>query len=183
MAHRSYVDATAGKQLKAVTALLDMRNAVGIPDLHPGSRFGCAVAADGVYTALVGSVSFYFLAPRRTTMPARLAARLVSHNAPSAGDRRAWLARYCVADPSIPDPDLGTVDAGNHLAELCDVKAVLPPMPAHVALAEGALFLLVHCVSRGLESSGHIRRADPRGRRETMSGAWLAVARCVPCAA
>ncbi|KZV92464.1 release factor H-coupled R [Exidia glandulosa HHB12029] len=153
MARQSYIDALAVKQLEAVAALPDIREVVGMPDLHPGSRFpiGCAIAADGVYPALVGSdigcgIALYFLAARRKATPARLAARLVGLDAPWTGDRRAWLARY---DLEGDDEDLGTVGAGNHFAELCDVEAVLHPVPAHPLLNDGALCLLVHSGSRG----------------------------------
>lgn len=157
LAREAYVDDGAVKQLEAVAAAPGVLHAVGMPDLHPGSRFpiGCAVAATGVYPALVGSdigcgVALYFLAPRRKSGPARLAARLVGLDAPWDGDRRAWLALYGVHDETASDADLGTVGAGNHFAELCEVDALLQPVPAHPELAEGALCLLVHSGSRGL---------------------------------
>ncbi|EJD40593.1 release factor H-coupled R [Auricularia subglabra TFB-10046 SS5] len=162
LAREAYVDDGAVKQLDAVAAAPGVLHAVGMPDLHPGSRFpiGCAIAATGVYPALVGSdigcgVALYFLAPRRKSSPVRLAARLIGLDAPWDGDRRAWLATYGVhadVDTSF-DIDLGTVGAGNHFAELCDVEALLEPVSSHPELTEGALCLLVHSGSRGLGAS------------------------------
>ncbi|KAJ7449893.1 hypothetical protein FB451DRAFT_743138 [Mycena latifolia] len=54
---KSYLDDKAIEQLKTVGRLPGVSLVVGLPDLHPGSRFpiGCAIAADGVYPALIGS--------------------------------------------------------------------------------------------------------------------------------
>jgi release factor H-coupled RctB family protein len=157
LAREAHVDDTAIAQLTHVASLPGVRHAVGMPDLHPGGRFpiGCAIASEGVYPALVGSdigcgVALYYIASQRKLTPARLAARLVGLDTAWDGDRREWLRRYNIDDKSVPDEDLGTVGAGNHFAELCDVEAVLQPVAAHQELVEGALCLLVHSGSRGL---------------------------------
>jgi len=157
MADASHVDSEAKKQLEALTLLPGVQRAVGMPDLHPGTRFpiGCAVVADCIYPALVGSdigcgVALYVVASRRKLTPARLAAKLVGLDTTWDGDSRAWLAKYGL-DESMPTDDLGTVGAGNHFAELCDVENVYDE--TSTTLQPGMLCLLVHSGSRGLGAS------------------------------
>jgi hypothetical protein len=47
IAEKSFVDTQAIKQLNSIASLPGVRLAVGMPDLHPGSRFpiGCAIAS------------------------------------------------------------------------------------------------------------------------------------------
>ncbi|KAH7097153.1 release factor H-coupled R [Auriculariales sp. MPI-PUGE-AT-0066] len=158
LAQEAYVDSDAVKQLNAVASLRGVSRAVGMPDLHPGSRFpiGCAVIANCVYPALVGSdigcgVSIYYIASRWKRSPARLAARLIGLEGRWSGDLAAWLQKYEL-DPEMPVDDLGTVGGGNHFAELCEVEDVFDAA-AHVKLTPGALLLMVHSGSRGLGAS------------------------------
>ncbi|KAF8212149.1 tRNA-splicing ligase RtcB-domain-containing protein [Mycena galopus ATCC 62051] len=82
---KSYLDDKAIDQLKTVGRLPGVALAVGLPDLHPGSRFpiGCAIAAEGVYPALIGSdigcgIALYELSarPKSTLNPDKLASAL-----------------------------------------------------------------------------------------------------------
>ena len=103
IAEKSYVDEKAVKQLEQVAELPGVRLAVGMPDLHPGNRFpiGCAIAADGIYPALIGSdvgcgIALYHLASpsRSNTTPAKLASLLRGLDDPWDGSVTDWLAKY-----------------------------------------------------------------------------------------
>ena len=58
IAHKSYIEAEAIKQLHATAALPNMRLVVGLPDLHPGKGFpigSASVSEDVIYPHLVGA--------------------------------------------------------------------------------------------------------------------------------
>ncbi|KAJ7940552.1 release factor H-coupled R [Mycena leptocephala] len=119
---KSYIDDKAIEQLKLVGRLPGVALTVGLPDLHPGSRFpiGCAIAADGIYPALIGSdvgcgIALYELSarPKSTLNPAKLASALRGLDDPWTGSVSAWLSNYGIARVSAFDAaSLGTVGAG-----------------------------------------------------------------------
>ncbi|KAJ7235437.1 release factor H-coupled R, partial [Mycena haematopus] len=155
---KSYLDDKAIEQLKTVGRLPGVALAVGLPDLHPGSRFpiGCAIAAEGVYPALIGSdigcgIALYELSAhlKSSPNPAKLAAALQGLEDPWTGSVSAWLANYTTFDAG----SLGTVGAGNHFAELCSVEQIVDEAAAaQLGVLAGGLYLLVHTGSRGLGS-------------------------------
>ncbi|KAJ7774924.1 release factor H-coupled R [Mycena metata] len=161
---KSYLDDKAIAQLKTVGRLPGVVLTVGLPDLHPGSRFpiGCAIAAEGIYPALIGSdvgcgIALYELSPRpkSTLNPSKLASALQGLDDPWSGSVAAWLSNYGIARVSPFDKtSLGTVGAGNHFAELCTVERIIDDTAAAQlgVLADG-LYLLVHTGSRGLGGS------------------------------
>ncbi|KDQ60982.1 hypothetical protein JAAARDRAFT_191106 [Jaapia argillacea MUCL 33604] len=166
MAEKSYLDGSAVNQLRAVAALPGVKLAVGMPDLHPGNRFpiGCAIAAEGVYPALIGSdigcgiALYHFSPPSRSSQnpnASRLASLLVGLDDPWPGSVAEWLARYGIERRSEFDEEsLGTVGAGNHFAEICTIERIVDSEAAQTLdLQEGALYLLVHTGSRGLGGS------------------------------
>lgn len=75
--------------------------------------------------------------------------------------------RFGIEDASILG--VGTGDAHDPFAKLCDIEAVLPPVSADPELADGALCLLVHsgCAASARPCSP-LRR--PRGRRGALAG-------------
>ncbi|KAJ7285756.1 release factor H-coupled R [Mycena rebaudengoi] len=161
---KSYIDDKAIEQLKFLGRLSGVTLTVGLPDLHPGSRFpiGCAIAADGVYPALIGSdvgcgIALYELSarPKSTLNPTKLAASLRGLDEPWSGSVKAWLSNYGIERSSSFDQgSLGTVGAGNHFAELCTVEKVVDEAAASsIGLLPNGLYLLVHTGSRGLGSS------------------------------
>ncbi|EIN09622.1 release factor H-coupled R [Punctularia strigosozonata HHB-11173 SS5] len=163
IAQESYVDPEAVTQLKAVAALPGVRLAAGMPDLHPGNRFpiGCAIVAEGIYPALIGSdvgcgIALYHLAaiPARLDPP-KLAAQLRGLDDPWDGDVAVWLARYGIARASEFDRTaLGTVGAGNHFAEVCRLEKALDGEACDLLGLDGThLYLMVHSGSRGLGAS------------------------------
>jgi hypothetical protein len=156
IAEQSYVDKKAIKQLEQLADLPGVRLAVGMPDLHPGSRFpiGCAIAADGVYPALIGSdvgcgIALYQLAgPSRShPTPSKLANLLRGLDEPWSGPVTDWLASYGIHRTSEFDSgSLGTVGAGNHFAELCRVERIVDRDAAErLGVHEDALYLLGTC--------------------------------------
>ncbi|EJU02044.1 release factor H-coupled R [Dacryopinax primogenitus] len=163
IASKSYVNDQAVKQLQQVAALPGVRVAVGMPDLHPGSRFpiGCALIADGVYPALIGSdigcgIALYRLSALPSRLdPGKLAHRLVGLDEPWEGDVREWLRGYAVdRETEFDASSLGTVGGGNHFAEICRVeKVVYTQVAADLCISEDDIYLLVHSGSRGLGSS------------------------------
>lgn len=97
-----------------------------IPHRFP---IGCAVAAEGIYPALIGSdvgcgISLYPLAPpsKSSPNPARLASLLRGLDDPWSGSMADWLAHYGINRHSeFDDRSLGTVGAGNHFCEVNQV--------------------------------------------------------------
>ncbi|CAE6511980.1 unnamed protein product [Rhizoctonia solani] len=163
IAEESYVDPEAVKQLKTVAGLEGVVAAIGMPDLHPGNRFpiGCAIAAHGVYPALIGTdvgcgIALYRLAttPSRF-VPSKLAIRLRGLDDPWDGDVSAWLAERGVHKESDFDKaSLGTVGAGNHFAEICVVEEIKDEEACEqIGVRNGVVYLLVHTGSRGLGKS------------------------------
>ncbi|KAJ6596977.1 release factor H-coupled R [Mycena vulgaris] len=161
---RSYLDEKAIEQLKLVGRLPGVSLVVGLPDLHPGSRFpiGCAIAAEGVYPALIGSdvgcgIALYELSarPKSALNPSKLASTLRGLDEPWSGSVSAWLANYGITRTSAFDAgSLGTVGAGNHFAELCSVERIVDETVAtELGVLAGGLYLLVHTGSRGLGAS------------------------------
>ncbi|KDQ20095.1 hypothetical protein BOTBODRAFT_386745 [Botryobasidium botryosum FD-172 SS1] len=160
LAEKSFIDDKAIAQLKMVSELPGVRLAVGMPDLHPGNRFpiGCAIVADGVWPALIGSdigcgIALYNLSAIPTRLsPQKLASHLKGLDSPWEGDVHAWLARYGIERKSEFDlPALGTVGAGNHFAEICRIESIRDAAScASLGLEENKLYLLVHTGSRGL---------------------------------
>ncbi|KAF7338230.1 tRNA-splicing ligase RtcB [Mycena venus] len=161
---KSFLDDKAIEQLKNVGRLPGVVLAVGLPDLHPGSRFpiGCAIAAEGIYPALIGSdvgcgIALYELSarPKSALNPAKLASALRGLDDPWSGSVSAWLSNYGITRVSEFDVgSLGTVGAGNHFAELCSVERIVDEAAAaQLGVLAGGLYLLVHTGSRGLGSS------------------------------
>ncbi|CAE6492628.1 unnamed protein product [Rhizoctonia solani] len=163
IAEESYIDPEAVKQLKAVAGLEGVVAAIGMPDLHPGNRFpiGCAIAAHGVYPALIGTdvrcgIALYRLAatPSRF-IPSKIASRLRGLDDPWDGDTSAWLTERGVHKESEFDkPSLGTVGAGNHFAEICVVEEIKDEGTCEqIGVGSEVVYLLVHTGSRGLGKS------------------------------
>ncbi|KAG8743443.1 hypothetical protein FRC10_012022 [Ceratobasidium sp. 414] len=163
IAEESYVDPEAVKQLKAVAELEGVEAAIGMPDLHPGNRFpiGCAIAAKGIYPALIGTdvgcgIALYHLASIPSRMvPSKIAASLQGLDDPWDGDVRAWLAERGVdRESSFDASSLGTVGAGNHFAEICVVESIKNEEKCEeLGVKLGEMYLLVHTGSRGLGKS------------------------------
>ncbi|KAJ7219360.1 release factor H-coupled R [Mycena pura] len=161
---KSYIDEKAIKQLKLVGQLPGVTFTVGLPDLHPGSRFpiGCAIAAEGIYPALIGSdvgcgIALYELSarPKSSLNPSKIASALRGLDDPWTGSVSAWLSNYGITRVSEFDAaSLGTVGAGNHFAELCTVERIVDDAAAaQLHVLAGGLYLLVHTGSRGLGAS------------------------------
>lgn len=123
-----------------------------MPDLHPGNRFpiGCAIAARGIYPALIGTdvgcgIALYRLAltPSRF-IPAKIASRLRGLDDPWNGDVVGWLSERGVHKESEFDrSSLGTVGAGNHFAEICVVEQVKDvEVCERLGVKEGVVYLL-----------------------------------------
>ncbi|KAF8706751.1 tRNA-splicing ligase RtcB, partial [Rhizoctonia solani] len=163
IAEESYVDSEAVKQLKAVAGLEGVIAAIGMPDLHPGNRFpiGCAIAARGVYPALIGTdvgcgIALYRLAATPSHLvPSKIASRLRGLDDPWSGDVAAWLSERGIQTKSEFDKSsLGTVGAGNHFAEICVVEDIKDEEACErIGVRAGIVYLLVHTGSRGLGKS------------------------------
>jgi release factor H-coupled RctB family protein len=136
-----------------------MRQAVGLPDLHPGkdAPIGAAFACAGwVYPTLVGNdigcgMALYQLdLERRAAKLDRWERRLTGLEGPWEGDTTAWLAERSVP-PTEHDAALGTIGSGNHFAEVQAIEEVVDPAAAeHLGLDANRLLLLAHSGSRGL---------------------------------
>src|SRR4051794_15208835 len=155
----TWIEGEALRQLDAAGALPGMREAVGMPDLHPGKNgpVGAAFLSDRlIRPALVGSDIGCGMAlwqtdlPLRRAAPARVAARLDGIDHPWDGDAAGWLAARGL-QATAHDASLGTVGHGNHFLEVQAVVEIRDPDAAgRVGVDPGRVLLLVHTGSRGL---------------------------------
>lgn len=132
------------------------------------SYIGCAIAAEGVYPALIGSdvgcgIALYRLpgaAARYIARPTKLANFLRGLDDPWSGDVKEWLAKYGIDRASSFDAaSLGTVGAGNHFAEICTLEKIVDVAASQpLRLEEDALYLLGICflLPQILPESKHI---------------------------
>ena len=158
---RSWIEGEALRQLEQTAALPGMRQAVGLPDLHPGKGYpiGAAFLCEQVYPALVGNDIGCGMGlwqtdlPRRKFKPERAAERLQGLEDPWDGELSDWRADHGLA-PTAWDAALGTIGGGNHFAEVQWVDAVLDPAAlATLGIDPDHALLLVHSGSRGLGES------------------------------
>ncbi|PVF98777.1 release factor H-coupled R [Serendipita vermifera] len=173
LATESFIHEEAVKQLEKVAELDGVHAAIGMPDLHKGDRFpiGCAIAASGIYPALIGSdigcgISVYPLGKQPSHLtPEKLASRLKGLDEPWEGNVKEWLALYGITQETEFDAEsLGTVGGGNHFAEVVTVEEMVDVEACEsMGVVTGNLYLLVHTGSRGLGSSilRHYTKSDP----------------------
>ena len=158
----TWIEGEALRQLEQTAALAGMREAVGMPDLHPGrgSPVGAAFASVGVfYPHLVGSdvgcgmALFALDLQRHKAKRDKIVQRLVGIEGPWDGDTREWLEARG-AEPTDFDRSLGTLGGGNHFAEVQTTEEVVDAGAfAALGLDARCLLLLVHSGSRGRDES------------------------------
>jgi release factor H-coupled RctB family protein len=150
----SWIEGAALRQLEAVADIPGVRVVAGLPDLHPGKfgPVGCAILADHIHPALVGSdtgcgMALYQLdlASRRIRVD-KAADRLRDIAGPYDGDIASELAGRELA-PSDFDASLGTIGGGNHF---CELQAVEEVFDETCGIERDRAYLLVHSGSRGL---------------------------------
>ncbi|UFZ03212.1 RNA ligase RtcB family protein [Bradyrhizobium ontarionense] len=153
-ASSSWIEGAAVRQLEAVAAISGVCAVAGMPDLHPGKfgPVGCAILADHIHPAFVGSdagcgMALFALdiASRRLRID-KAADRLRDVAKPYDGDIAGELAMHGLA-PSDFDAALGTIGGGNHFCELQAVEEVFDP---NCGIDRDRAYLLVHSGSRGL---------------------------------
>ncbi|MGC2778732.1 MAG: RNA ligase RtcB family protein [Bradyrhizobium sp.] len=150
----SWIEGAAVRQLETVADICGVRAVAGMPDLHPGKfgPVGCAILADHIHPAFVGSdagcgMALFALdvAARRIRVD-KAADRLRDVAKPHDGDIAGELAAHEIA-PSDFDAALGTIGGGNHFCELQAVEEVFDPS---FGIDRDRAHLLVHSGSRGL---------------------------------
>jgi len=155
---QTWIEGEALRQLEQTAALPGMRQAVGLPDLHPGKGYpiGAAFLSERIYPALVGNDIGCGMALwpldllQRKFKPERAAERLQGLEAPWDGDLTDWQTQFSL-EPTAFDAALGTIGGGNHFAEVQAVEAVIDPAAlATLGIDPDHLLLLVHSGSRGL---------------------------------
>src|SRR5262249_16807945 len=150
------------RQLYAAAKLEGMRLAVGFPDLHSGKSglVGAAFVTDGViYPHLIGGDIGCGMALFKTDLVQRdvkldrwSEVRFELEH-PWEGHRSDVLAEFEI-DSTEFDWALGTIGAGNHLAELQKVEEILDATAfKQFGLGKQQLVVLVHSGSRGLGES------------------------------
>ncbi len=150
----SWIEGAAVRQLETVADIGGVRAVAGMPDLHPGKfgPVGCAILADHIHPAFVGSdagcgMALFALdvAVRRIRVD-KAADRLRDVAKPYDGDIAGELAGRGLA-PSDFDASLGTIGGGNHF---CELQAVNEVFDASSGIDRDRAYLLVHSGSRGL---------------------------------
>jgi release factor H-coupled RctB family protein len=160
IAKESYVDPVAITQLRATALLPGMVQAVGMPDLHPGTKspVGAAFVAKGyIHPPLIGGDIGCGMAVYRTSLTAKdvadsevkkLADRLVGIEGHWDGDIPTFLSWYLlpheVEEVTSWETSLGTIGAGNHFAELQQITE------GTEEFSVDDVVLVVHSGSRGL---------------------------------
>ncbi|KAI5838298.1 tRNA-splicing ligase [Morchella snyderi] len=170
------LDPIALSQLNECAKLPGIISAVGLPDLHPGTRFpiGCTFVSEGyIHPPLIGGDIGCGMSWYRTALKAdklwdaagvkKVAGNLVGLEGEWLGpaEREAWLS--CGTTPAGKslsvgadwDRYLGTIGSGNHFAELQVVADIIPHTDAATGevyappFAPDEVLLLVHSGSRG----------------------------------
>lgn len=154
IAKTSYVDPLSLNQLDATATLPGMVQAVGMPDLHPGTKspVGAVFISTNIHPPLIGGDIGCGMAVYQTNFKdlsddqvKRIADRL-SLEGPWP-EANSFLAEYLSAEEieqvKVYETSLGTIGAGNHFAELQQItKSESDALPDVV--------LVVHSGSRGL---------------------------------
>jgi release factor H-coupled RctB family protein len=158
----TWIEGEAVRQLEQTAELPGVRQAIGLPDLHPGkgAPIGAAYVIDSrIYPHLVGSDVGCGMALVRTDLKRkkvhldRWAESIVGLETPWDGDTAAWLAEDAV-ETTAHDAALGTIGGGNHFAELQAIERIDDRERFDaLGLDRDRLVLMVHSGSRGLGES------------------------------
>jgi release factor H-coupled RctB family protein len=130
------------RQLESVAAMPGVRAVAGMPDLHPGKfgPVGCAILADRIHPAFVGSDAgcgmalFALDIPFRKLRAEKAADRLRHIERPYDSDITAEI-HAAGLPPSAFDRALGTIGGGNHFCELQAVEDVSTLPSGSIAIA------------------------------------------------
>jgi len=192
IAKQSFVDAYAKTQLHATAALPGMIQAVGMPDLHPGTKspVGAAFVSEGfIHPPLIGGDIGCGMAVYRTSLSSnevsdsgvrKLADKLVGVEGPwvqAATFLTNYLSSEEIEEVRPWEPSLGTIGGGNHFAEFQQItKATTDDFKVDEVV------LVVHSGSRGLgqqilkESAASYKIDDPAAteylRRHDIACRW-----------
>ena len=156
-----WIEGAAVRQLETVAAMPGIRAVAGMPDLHPGKfgPVGCAILADRIHPAFVGSDAgcgmalFALDTPVRKLRVDKAAERLRDIERPYDGDIASEIEAAGLA-PSAFDGALGTIGGGNHF---CELQAVEEVFDASFGIDRSRAYVLTHSGSRGL---GHALLED-----------------------
>lgn len=160
IAKQSFVDANAKTQLHATATLAGMVQAVGMPDLHPGTKspVGAAFVSEGfIHPPLIGGDIGCGMAVYRTSLSSnevsdsgvrKLADKLVGVEGPweqAATFLTNYLSQEETEEVRQWQTSLGTIGGGNHFAEFQQItKATTDDFKVDEVV------LVVHSGSRGL---------------------------------
>ncbi|KAL7276716.1 hypothetical protein RUND412_000297 [Rhizina undulata] len=172
--NKANVDPLSVSQLEACARLPGIRHAVGLPDLHPGTKFpiGCTFVSENyIHPPLIGGdigcgMGWYRVKIRAEKLSDAAGVRKVGEKLRSLEgewftqqDRVWWLGGEENSAGVEWDSSLGTIGAGNHFAEVQVVEEVSTYEYPSVAggekrtytppFVEGEVILLVHSGSRG----------------------------------
>jgi release factor H-coupled RctB family protein len=150
----SWIEGAAVRQLESVAAIPGVRAVAGMPDLHPGKfgPVGCAILADQIHPAFVGSDAgcgmalFALDLALRKLRIEKAADKLRDIERPYDGDIAGEIAAAGLAASAF-DRALGTIGGGNHF---CELQAVAEVFDASFGIDRDRAYLLVHSGSRGL---------------------------------
>lgn len=153
---KNWLEQDAINQLKHISTLPGVIQAIGLPDLHPGKTpVGAAIITEGIiYPHLVGndigcgmSIFMTELEKRKVKLD-----RLVK-KAESFGNLKEIALPECYSENTASSPlgpSLGTIGGGNHFAELQEVETVFDEETfKSLSFDKNKIMLLVHSGSRG----------------------------------
>jgi release factor H-coupled RctB family protein len=161
IAKTSFVDPDAVSQLRVAAALPGMTQVVGMPDLHPGTKFPVGavfVSEQHIYPSLIGGDIGCGMAVYRTDLTVtdvsdsqvqKLADKLRCIEGQWEHNVSTFLSSY-LTDDEIDEvrqweTSLGTIGAGNHFAELQQITKIHQGKEFQI----GQVVLVVHSGSRG----------------------------------
>ncbi len=156
---KNWIEGDAIEQLNQTSRLPGMRQAIGMPDLHPGkgTPIGAVFACQGfVYPHLVGNdigCGMAFWQTNLNTAQIKLdkwIKKLNDFESVKVDNHGELIDGTALATNNF-DNALGTIGGGNHFAELQRVHTIVEPAVfSSLEIDKYSLYVLVHSGSRGL---------------------------------
>jgi release factor H-coupled RctB family protein len=180
IASKTYVEDEAVKQLENVSKiLLNVKYAIGMPDIHPGRGFpiGTSIATSGIiYPHLIGTdigcgMSLFKTDSQLSKSKVDKWVKNLYLDKDWDGNTSKFLQDRNVECTDFDKNSLGTIGGGNHFGELQEIVSIKDDVEAaKLNLDPDYFYLLVHSGSRGYGQSileGHENKFGTKGLIDT----------------